>query len=449
MSTDSDPNCAPGDGQIQGNRGDVRVAECPVGIPEECGAMDDMDNKSNDALGGALDMGSSGDSEENECGRNDEEDNSEGAELSMKYPGTALKRKLDLKWKRMVTDAAIEAKGRGDEGYLSTIARQVWPETRNFPPDAYYCLRGQARLEYQQAKKLFEPRKKTAKKWTEMRLAGKYDGIANARARAGEGGRNCKFKELKEMLYDYFVHAKSVLGGRVGSNLMQGKAQAMVAANKEQFAGEGGITKDGGVDAKWLKHFLRRFYEEYQIVKRAKNHTVKCSASEIERRLGAFWRNIIRVRVHFAPEEIKVDAFDHTPVYRRMNKGKMLATLGAEQVGAKEDNAGEKSRFTVILYASSDGVPKAPEVLMKGSDPARMKDIQLARLPTNISFRVSPSATYDAGTSMEMIRDKYCQWHLGQMLSPRKYRILVMCQFAGKLRLKSFPRCYACAGSLS
>ena len=98
MSTDSDPNCAPGDGQIQGNREDVRVAECPVGIPEECGAMDDMDNKSNDALGGALDMGSSGDSEENECGRNDEEDNSEGAELSMKYPGAALERKLDLKW---------------------------------------------------------------------------------------------------------------------------------------------------------------------------------------------------------------------------------------------------------------------------------------------------------------------------------------------------------------
>ena len=67
---------------------------------------------------------------------------------------------------------------------ISDIARQAWPGTRHFPPNAYDGLSGQARLESRQAEKLLEPRKETVGRWTDMRLAGKYDGLANARAPA-------------------------------------------------------------------------------------------------------------------------------------------------------------------------------------------------------------------------------------------------------------------------
>ena len=359
-----------------------------------------------------------------------------GEELPMTYPTTALKRNLDMKWKRMVCDAAIEAEASGDKLYLATIVRKVWPESREFTPEAYYHLKGhKEKEEYQTDKKLFDSRKKTIRKWMLNRLEGHYDDLRADRARTSTKGRNSKHFELKELLCEYFVQTAKVLGGRVGANLMRSKAIAMVRANAEDFKEEGCVATDGAVKLGWLSHFLRRFYEEYGIALRKKNKTLKCSRSEVEKRLGAYWRNVIRVRAHFAPGKIQFGAYDHTPFYRRENQGKMLAPKGADQVTAKEDNAGAKSRFTVVLFASSDGVPRAPEVMMKGVGPERMTDLATHRIPSNITFRVSPSASYDSASTMDMVQEKYGQWAMDQLVggSGCGYRVLVIDQFAGQL----------------
>ena len=197
---------------------------------------------------------------------------------------------------------------------------------------------------------------------------------------------------------------------------MRSKAIAMVRANAEDFKEEGCVATDGAVKLGWLSHFLRRFYEEYGIALRKKNKTLKCSRSEVEKRLGAYWRNVIRVRAHFAPGKIQFDAYDHTPFYRRENQGEMLAPKGADQVTAKEDNAGAKPRFAVAIFASSDGVPRAPEVMMKGVGPERMADLATHRIPANITFRVSPSASYDSASTMDMVQAKYGQWAMDQLV---------------------------------
>ena len=93
------------------------------------------------------------------------------------------------------------------------------------------------------------------------------------------------------------------------------------------------------------------------------------------RRLGAYWRNVIRIRADFAPQKIDFDAYDPTPLHRRENKNELVATVGGGRVGAKEDNAGEQARHTAILYSSSDGVSNSPEVRFKATGPGSIMDI--------------------------------------------------------------------------
>ena len=149
-------------------------------------------------------------------------DRGEG-KMSMQYPSASLQRNLDIGWKRMVADEAIDAKASGGDRYLHTIAMKVWPDTRNFSPNEFYAPKGQKREEYQKAKKLYDSRKKTLKKWVDERLAGKYDDLANTRVRTGPQGRNLKYKELKDALYDSPTHTAEASGGRVGSNLMRAR----------------------------------------------------------------------------------------------------------------------------------------------------------------------------------------------------------------------------------
>ena len=114
-----------------------------------------------------------------------------------------------------------------------------------------------------------------------------------------------------------------------------------------------------------------------------------------------------------------------------------MATVGERRVGAKEDNAGERARHTVIVYSSSDGVSKAPEVLFKANGPGSIKGITWKHIPTNVSARFTPTATYDEESTMAMLQEKYGIRPTSEMLGCG-YRSLIIDQFAGQITPGAF-----------
>ena len=352
-------------------------------------------------------------------------------QTGLEYPKNHPKNRLPTDWKCRLAAKALALKSENAGNFLAQAVRHAWPDTREFSPAAFYNLATRKeREEYRREKKLFESRKQTVQKYIDAYTKGEYDGLRKDRSRASGAGRPTENRELKEILYEYFLHVGRSLGGRVGVNLLRAKASAIIAANAEEC----GVALDEGgrVNQTWLGRFLRRFLREYNLTVRKKNCTAKCSSKEIERRLGAYWRNVIRVRAHFLPETVQFDAYDHTPIYRRENAGKMVAPVGAERVGAVEDNSGDKARHTVVLFSSTDGCAKSPEVMFKATDPSRIRDIDWGRAPANVSVRFSPSATYDAGATKEMLKEKFGQRSVREELGP-SFRCLIMDQFAGQI----------------
>ena len=143
-----------------------------------------------------------------------------------------------------------------------------------------------------------------------------------------------------------------------------------------------------------------------QAVGRKKNETLKSILMEIEKRLGAFWRNVVRALMHFWPRSVQLDAYDHAPSYRRGTQGQLLATKGGERVAAKEYNSGARPRCAVVSFASSDGIPKAPEAGMKMADARRMEDVTERRVLPSVAFRASPSAPYASTPAVAMIQEQ-------------------------------------------
>ena len=236
----------------------------------------------------------------------------------------------------------------GNAGYLAKTVRLIWPATREFSPAAFYRLRNRAgREDYRREKKLFESRKQTVEKYIGAYLAGEYDGLRKNRARASGAGRPTEHRELKEVLYEYFLYVSRNLGGRVGLNLLRAKLTALIVANKENYGAS--LDEGGRINHKWLNQFLRRFLREYDLSLRKKNYAVKCSAKETEKRLAAYWKFVIRARAHFPPGNIQFDGYDHAPMYRRENAGKVAAAIGTGYLGAIEGNSGDRSR-AILLY---------------------------------------------------------------------------------------------------
>ena len=102
---------------------------------------------------------------------------------------------------------------------------------------------------------------------------------------------------------------------------------------------------------------------------------------------------------HFPPETIQWAAYDHSLAYSRENSGEMVAPKGTPEAGLIELNSGDKARHTVVLFSSSDGFARNPEIMFKATDPQRLKDIDWARAPTDITIQFPPTATYDAETT--------------------------------------------------
>ena len=217
-------------------------------------------------------------------------------------------------------------------------------------------------------------------------------------------------------------------GGRCSGNLLRAKLIAIASASGDSFpeAMEGGTAS-----MPWVAKQLHSFLTEYGLTYRKKNITIKATSAEIQRRLGCFWRNVIRFRA-WCGGKCDFDAFDHTPFYRRMNDGRVVAEIAQKNVGAKEDNAGNHARFTVVLFSSNDGTMKSPEVLFKAKDPRMLRDLPMAKIPTNLSIRFTSTATYDEESTIAMVCEKFSQETLAQATGA-PWRGLLIDQFAGQL----------------
>ena len=83
-----------------------------------------------------------------------------------------------------------------------------------------------------------------------------------------------------------------------------------------------------------------------------------------------------------------------------MNDGCVVAKNGQERIGATQDAEGGRARFTVVVFASSDGLAEAPEVRYKGVRPSRLRGIRLGKVPPGVAWRFPKSGGYDERSSL-------------------------------------------------
>ena len=80
----------------------------------------------------------------------------------------------------------------------------------------------------------------------------------------------------------------------------------------------------------------------------------------------------------------------------------------------------------------SGGFPEGPAALYKGADPARMRDLDWKRAPSNVIARFTPTATYEGQSAMGMTKEKYGARVMSELLV-RGFRVLAIDQFTGQI----------------
>ena len=92
-----------------------------------------------------------------------------------------------------------------------------------------------------------------------------------------------------------------------------------------------------------------------------KNWAMKIGHADALKKLGAFWRNIVKVRARYPEKRIQTDAYDHAPFWRRVNT-KNTMTFKAEPV---EKSAAQPTK-TYPLYPSLLSLPPFKPTTNKG-----------------------------------------------------------------------------------
>ena len=90
-----------------------------------------------------------------------------------------------------------------------------------------------------------------------------------------------------------------------------------------------------------------------------------------------------------------------------MNDDKLVAEVGQEKFGTREDNLGNRAGFTAVLLAAHEGAKGSPETLFNAIDPKRLSELPLNRAPRNLSIRPTESATYDGRGAIDMARGNF------------------------------------------
>ena len=97
-----------------------------------------------------------------------------------------------------------------------------------------------------------------------------------------------------------------------------------------------------------------------------------------------------------------------------MNDDFVVATSDRAKAEARADSAGNHARRTVVLFAASDGILRAPEVHHKTTDPTGPRYVNLSKIPHGVSGRFAPAAADDTNATIRVGEDTVSQPHFSQ-----------------------------------
>jgi hypothetical protein len=278
--------------------------------------------------------------------------------------------------------------------------------------------------------------------------SGKFIGVlvgGTVAQRLDGAGPPVKHPEVEEALYNYFLHQYLELRGRVTASLLRARANALfqkIQADAIEAGQPDPLPQNW--ESTWLSGWMAAWRNRFELCFRCKNQTYTLGYKEFRRRLGMLWRNCCRLTCFFHPNVLQWDAFDHTPVTRRLCAGKCMATKGAEAVAPREDHTGDHERHTVVLWSSSDGRCFEPVVCMKAKsrEGKLLRDIDLKRVPKGIAVQFSPKGSYDEEATLAMFRNKFPVMSASHLVSPTKgWRGLLMDQMDGQLTPECIRLC--------
>lgn len=255
---------------------------------------------------------------------------------------------------------------------------------------------------------------------------------ASQRKRKPGGGRRVMCPEIGVELFQWFVDTIRHVKARVGNDILAAKAKQILLDEKnvvQNLVADGTITEDQipqwpSVGPSWINTWRKR----WRVSWRTKSIVYKVPRPVLARRLGVFWRNVIRVRYYhskmFPNKRLRCRSYDQKPMYfNQAGDQGTLACMDDWEISVREIDSASRARFTVMtkhvdkdadetmeqVAARSHGTgnPKRLGVLFKTKGSGERIRVGL-NVPDDVLLQFGPKGSYRAGTVVEFLK-----WDLG------------------------------------
>ena len=255
---------------------------------------------------------------------------------------------------------------------------------------------------------------------------------ASQRKRESGGGRRAKCPEIGAELFQWFVDTIRHCKARVGNDILLAKAKQILLDEKkavQTMVADGVITEDQipqwpSIGPSWIRDWRKR----WRVSWRTKSIVYKVPRPVLARRLGVFWRNVIRVRYYhskmFPNKRLRCRAYDQKPMYfNQAGDQGTFACMDDWEVSVREIDSASRARFTVMtkhvdkdidetmeqVAARSHGTgnPHRLGVLFKTKGSGERIRAGLSA-PDDVLLQFGPKGSYRTGTVVEFLG-----WDLG------------------------------------
>ena len=255
---------------------------------------------------------------------------------------------------------------------------------------------------------------------------------ASSRKRCVGGGRHMKCPEIGAELFQWFVDALRLVKARVGNGILEVKAKQILQDEKkvvQMMVENGELTEDQvpkwpQIGPCWVADWRRR----WRVSWKTKSIVYKVPRAVLARRLGVFWRNVIRVRYFhskiFPNKRLRCRAYDQKPMYFNQagDKG-TLACMDDWETTVREVDSAKRARFTVMTkHVDKDADESMEHVAARShgtGDPRRLGVLFKTKgsgeriraglnVPNDVLLQFGPKGSYRTGTVREFL-----EWDLG------------------------------------
>lgn len=324
------------------------------------------------------------------------------------------------------------------DSYLATLVRKHF-DVRDMPWGMAMSEEEKARYrenraEIEGVKKLIIGWKKA---WESGHLQG-HDGAAPSSKRVRGAGPPLRTGTLEELLTRYYL--KVTVGQKMLCTkvLMKIKAAQLAEAARSEGSEEvaNGFLEDGKVNMAWVDSLVKRWMARSSLRTKAPTNKVKLMQPEMIYRVHVFFRNLTRVRAAYPALELQVDAYDHTPFFRRMATGEGLGVPGV-RLESNENTSDSRTRFTVVVPSSTDCTAQNPTVLFKAKAPEGNKDFEKVAITAGrrVYLQYNSSPSFNEETTIQLLKHQYAHPNV-QEFTLGAPRILVFDQFTGQMTEK-------------